>query len=377
MITLITGGPGMGKTALVVWMLKNQYSGRPVFTNIRGLTLPHAKLPRLETWTHEHEQSTGGVEHHFTFPPGAVLVVDECQSIYPPRANGAKVPPHVAALATHRHEGLDILLITQGSGLLDSFVHKQVKGGLHIFLHKPLLFKFRYERNERINEESKTELALCAKSKYKIPKEVFPLYKSSELHTKPPKARLPTAAYFLIAAAIGVPIVGFNFYSAMAGRMSDHAPGANALQPGPAAAPQGTPTGTGLQVSEIPTSMIDALTPTDPQNPLSAPLYASVAPTPIPPEIKGCIASKRACTCYTQQQTPIWIPEPQCRDRAAGLYYDPYQPPVPESKQRPMQAISQYPPSSREGDGVSETVNGQDEPRSPAGDSPPSGEGVS
>lgn len=322
MITLITGGPGMGKTALAVKMLVDQYSTRPIFTNIRGLTLPHSPLPLLAEWTHQETTTAGTVEHRFSFPAGAVLLIDECQSIYPPRSNGSHVPPHVAALATHRHTGIDIILITQGSGLIDAFARFQVKGGLHIFLRSSFLGRYRYERTERINEDDKTELSLCSKRKYKLPKEVFNLYKSAELHTKPPRAKLPLAFFLLfLAAAIGSGLA-YKASTRISSAVNPDNEKPLASETAPWAA-QPT-TGAVTEASAVPASLILAMMPTDAFNPLSAPLYADVLPPVVPPAVIGCIASSRFCTCYTQQQTKLMIPETQCRARVAGRYYDPY-----------------------------------------------------
>lgn len=355
MITLITGGPGLGKTALVVSMLKDQYADRPIFTNINALKLPHARLPKLGEWTREVETDAGTFEHHFTFPPGSVLVIDECQSIYPPRANGSKVPPHVAALATLNHEGMDIILITQGSGLLDSFALKQVKGGLHVFLKSSYIGRYRYERSERIDEESRTELGLCARRKYKLPKQVFDLYKSSELHTKPPRSKLPFAAYALALTLVVGGVLAYAVQDRISGAIEGENPQAPMTTTPGAAQPLTVAVGGPPLVFQ---HIIEATTPTDPHNPLSAPLYAAVVPPVVPPEIVGCIASRKTCTCYTQQQTPIWLPEPQCRERAAGTYFDPYRQPFVESQNRPMQTAKQEAPASREGDGNSLTVPG-------------------
>ena len=51
MITLITGGPGLGKTALAVDLIQTEYSGRTLFTNVRGLTIEHVQLPKVEELT--------------------------------------------------------------------------------------------------------------------------------------------------------------------------------------------------------------------------------------------------------------------------------------------------------------------------------------
>ena len=354
MITLITGGPGMGKTALAVSMLVGET--RPIFTNIRGLTLDHSKLPKLEEWTTESYNDQGTSEHNFSFPPGALVVIDECQQFFRPRATGSKVPPYISAFETHRHQGIDFILITQGSGLLDNNIRKLVKGGLHIFLKSSYIGRFRYEKSEVINEEDKTALSLASRRKYSLPVKAFSLYKSSELHTKPPRAKLPFAVYGLVAALI---IGGFLFYKASA-RIST-AINPDAVLVADAIAEQGAakPTPSAAMVASFDSlPMVEATTPTDDQNPLSAPLYAAFAPPVVAPVIIGCISSSRACTCYTQQQTPVWLPEPQCRLRAAGAYYDPYRQLSSVDQNQPSQTKTQEAPEAREGSGNSLTVPG-------------------
>lgn len=326
MITLITGGPGMGKTALAVSLLIDQYASRPIFTNIRGLTLDHSKLPKLEEWTSETPNDQGTSEHHFTFPPGAVVVIDECQQFFRPRASGSKVPPYISAFETHRHRGIDFILVTQGSGLLDNNIKKLVKGGLHIFLKSSYVGRYRYEKSEVINEEDKTAIALASRRKYKLPTKVFDLYKSAELHTKPPRAKLPLAAYLLIAAVIGGGGLAYQASSRISTAIDPDKETASAIHAAPGAA-QPT-TSAAMVATGVPDRIIEAMVPADDHNPLSAPLYAAVVPPVVAPEVIGCIASRKSCTCYSQQQTPVWLPEPQCRQRAAGLYFDPYRQPM-------------------------------------------------
>lgn len=327
MITLITGGPGMGKTALAVSLLVDQYASRPIFTNIRGLTLDHSKLPKLEEWTSETPNDQGTSEHHFTFPPGAVVVIDECQQFFRPRASGSKVPPYISAFETHRHRGIDFILVTQGSGLLDNNIKKLVKGGLHIFLKSSYVGRYRYEKSEVINEEDKTAIALASRRKYKLPTKVFSLYKSAELHTKPPRAKLPLAAYLLIAAVLGGGGLAYQASSRIAGAINPDEQiieYANHAQPGAA-----KPTTSGAMVAAVvPHSLIAAMIPDDAFNVLSAPLYAAAVPPVVAPEVIGCISSARSCTCYTQQSTPIMVPLPQCRLRAEGKFFDPYRQPM-------------------------------------------------
>jgi len=337
----------MGKSALAVSMLVDQYKGRPLFTNIKGLTLDHSKLPLLEEWTVEEKNDQGTSEFHFTFPPGAIVVIDECQQFFRPRANGSKVPPYVSAFETHRHKGLDFILITQGSGLVDSNIKKLVKGGLHIFLKSSYIGRYRYEKSEVINEDDKSSYSLAAKRKYKLPTHVYPLYKSAELHTKPPRAKLPLAAYALVGA---VAIGGYLAYQTTvrisgAVNQTDSENEAGAMG-GPEArqsAPGLMPSTPARTVPPVPFRLVDAMKPADEHNPLSAPLYADSVPPVVAPAIQGCIASRSKCACFSQQATPVHVPEAQCRDRASGLYFDPYQHQVVETQQ--PQALPSLPAS--------------------------------
>jgi zona occludens toxin len=359
----------MGKTALLVQMLMGQYAGRPVFTNVRGLTLEHSKLPLIEEWTTEERNDQGTSEYQFTFPPGSVVAIDECQQFFRPRATGSKVPPYISAFETHRHRGIDFILLTQGSGLLDANIRKLVKGGLHIFLKSSYLGRYRYEKSEVINEDDKSSYSLATKRKYRLPKETFNLYKSAELHTKPPRAKLPWAAYVVVGAVAIGGFLAWKTTSRISGVVNPgetKAEGVNQdvprLNDGRAVA---------VMASAVPARLVEAMTPADDANPLSAPLYAAVVPPVVAPEVVGCIASAKSCTCYSQQATPVWLPPEQCRQRAAGLYYDPYHQPkqreqedtqiadtkAPVLKAKPDDStpLAQNPPRAREGLGVSDS----------------------
>lgn len=321
MITLITGGPGLGKTALAVDLIQKEYSDRTIFSNVRGLTIDHADLPKVEEWTTQKTNAQGVEEYEFAFPAGSLIIIDECQRFFPPRASGSKVPAALRAFETHRHTGVDFILITQGTRLIDVHLRSLVKGGRHIFLHHAFMARYRFERNECIDEDDRSSRALAAKRKYKLPKHVFKLYKSSELHTKPARAKLPLQAYILGVALIALVVLGTRIYQRVNEKFPDKRQSLAVAGEGAAKLP---PVPQTAREVYLPIPLVDKMTPTDPDDPLSAPLYAETKPQPTPPTIVGCIASKTDCNCYTQQNTTIWIPEKQCRIRAAGNYYDPY-----------------------------------------------------
>lgn len=64
-------------------------------------------------------------------PAGALMIVDEAQ--FPFKVTGrGQTPEWVEKLATHRHLGLDFVLITQNPMLLDTFPRKLVDRHFHV-----------------------------------------------------------------------------------------------------------------------------------------------------------------------------------------------------------------------------------------------------
>lgn len=268
MITLITGVPGTGKTALVVSMLEQEIlAGRVVFTNISGLKLPHYKLGNMTewqkgTWLHIDEyvrcspsiamesasdennendrnwlprddvmfdeagnlrriafdkngQAVGSVEYESH--KGALIVYDECQNTFRPRAAGSAVPDCVSALEVHRKQGLDFWMITQRPLQVDS----NLRGlcGRHIALRDMALGRFKYEWPEVGDIESKMSRDNAARSRFKLPKHVFPLYDSAEVHTRT-SHKLPLMAKVAFAAVPAAAFFLWQSYSVISGKFA-------------------------------------------------------------------------------------------------------------------------------------------------------------
>lgn len=315
MITLLTGKPGTGKTAYAVKMLLEDQaiSERPIYTNITGLKLPHHVIDAdwLRSW-------------HRNAPAEAFILYDECQDVFLPRHASREPPDFVNELTKHRKDySVDFFLITQRASFIDHMVRGLCQR--HIHIRETGLTRMVHEAPEVVDFEDKAIRETAAGSPYKLPRHVFDLYTSAQVHTKKQRRRLPTSAYiFGIAITIAVGLAYYVYTQKFSqAEQAEKVQGAGL----PASAPSA-----GLStVAGVPASIVEATTPADAHNPLSAPLYAAVAPSVVAPEIQGCIASQRACTCYSQQQTPVWLPDDQCRQRAAGLYYDPYRQPSTES----------------------------------------------
>lgn len=324
MITLLTGKPGTGKTAYAVKMLLEDKTleGRPVFTNITGLTLPHFPIDAewLRSW-------------HRNAPPEAFILYDECQDVFMPRHASREPPDFINELTKHRKDySVDFFLITQKASFIDHMVRGLTQR--HIHIRETGLSRMVHEAPEVLDFDDKSVREAAASSPYVLPKQVFDLYTSAQVHTKKQRRRLPLAVYVFffaitLALGLGVYVYKTRISPAMAGAAVDGEQSGGVPPPARLAADL---------AHGAPDSILEAVTPADPYNPLSAPLYAAVVPPVVAPEIVGCIASSNRCTCYTQQATTIWVPGEQCRQRAAGLYYDPYRQPPPESQTRRAQA---------------------------------------
>jgi len=216
MITIITGIPGMGKTSLLVSMMmeeqKKEGGGRPFFVmGVPDLQLDHSKCPPIKEWT-ERRPDPDDPElmlPYFTFPPNAIVVIDEAQRVYRPRAAGSKVPDHVAAFETHRHTGVDFWLLTQKPMLIDANIRELC--GRHIHIRPTILGRYLYEWPEFADVKSKSDRDLASKRRFSPPKKAFGQYKSSVLHVKH-KFRLNNLVLLAAAGIIASAYFGYDLY---------------------------------------------------------------------------------------------------------------------------------------------------------------------
>jgi len=202
MITLITGVPGSGKTLYCVSELLPSIIGsvvvvdgaddvtRTVYTNINGLLLDHENIDGgpngLTGWQNWCK-------------PGDYIVFDEVQSVWKPRPNGSKIPDDIGALETHRHKGVDFIILTQHPMLLDQNVRALIGRHLHIRRMGGMGAAIVYEWDSC--SRSLTYSNSITRKPWRYSKKVFKQYKSAELHTKQNKS-LPLVMWFAIIAII-------------------------------------------------------------------------------------------------------------------------------------------------------------------------------
>ncbi|HJV07811.1 MAG TPA: zonular occludens toxin domain-containing protein [Chromobacteriaceae bacterium] len=322
MITFISAVPGSGKTLFLIKTLheKAKRENRQVYYHGIDLT---EEGKRVLGW----EELSNPLEW-YKLPPLAIIVIDECQKIFPKRPNGSRVPDHISQFETHRHLGLDIYLISQGPHLFDPHIRPLI--GCHYHLLRifgmPAAQVLRWDGcQDRPNSKSAKSECLD-KSKFVYPKEVFKWYKSAEAHTH--KIKIPKAVWWLlifVAVSIAALWASFHYVGDLSKVKSLQMPGKMV-----ASAPAGSMIQAPQQQKErqplTPAQYMQERTPRFPDIPESEPRYDDLARPTTFPRIAMCVSSSTKCKCYTQQGTEVDLPEKKCRDNIARPQFDPYQP---------------------------------------------------
>lgn len=336
-ITLITATPGGGKTALAVKLMKEAADkGRPIFQlGIPELKLPYIPTPPVKEWTEKRidpEDPDQNELDYFTFPENSLIVLDEAQRIFRVRPTGAKVPDHVAAFETVRHTGVTFLLMTQNPTFLDAHIRKLV--GQHIHLRDVgLLGRWYYEWPECSNPE--TFASAPIKKKYVLPKESFPLYKSSSLHIKR-RYTVPPTLMMLIACIALALFLGWRMYSSIQQKTTpgEAAPAAGLQSVLGASSPEAVPVVKGAAAAPPSVRTNDggeylaAFVPVVSGRPESAPAYAELRQVKAMPIVVGGACTASHCKCYNQQGRDAGLDEMQCRNWLKSPPFDPYRDPV-------------------------------------------------
>lgn len=351
MLTLITGTPGAGKTAYAVYELAELVAKSPrpvVVMGIPELKVPHEVAPEVEQWTRSvpSPEDATVIEHEFTFPEGALVVIDEAQKVFRPRATGSKVPPYVAAFEKHRHRGLDFWLITQHPNLLDSNVRRLV--GKHVHLRGHWAGRELLEWPECSDPESRSDRAVAVRQRYTLPKKAFGLYKSASLHIKQ-KRRIPKALYAFVALVLIAAFLGYRAFDRVASTIRGEDVNAMRAAESAGVVPASARSGGGAPGAREPGAALslDDFKPRLNGRPESAPLYDGIRQVVAMPAVAGCMATPRRCTCYTEQGSESGLSDAECRAWLKSPPFNPFRPVYPpavekggEGRPAPVQSSS-------------------------------------
>lgn len=318
MITVLSGTPGAGKTLYAISELlfplydfdagkwksipKREEDGsesmveRTVYTNINGLLVDHELV--------QAEGEEGLKNWHKWAKPGSLIVVDEFQKIWPPRPNGSKVPDDVQAFDTHRHMGVDFVLITQNPMNVDRHIHGLTGRHLHVRrmanMHLAIVYEWDHCSRSLLFSKSLT------KHPWRYKKKAFKFYKSSELHTKQ-KRRLPGVVWFMLIAIAGLTYLGPTFVTRLQARTGLGGDGET------------------HKLGTAPAAARTASTPRQPMQPAPYPAQtASGAPVPLAPAsaasapqvaLVGCARMANRCTCFNPQGEKADKPLEYCEEK--------------------------------------------------------------
>lgn len=335
-ICLITGTPGSGKTLKMVSMMANDEMFKPdengisrkVFTNIKGLKIPHTyietdakKLPKSTD-----EQLSAHDMYEWIKKPeniGSIVIVDEAQDVWPARSAGSKIPENVQWLNTHRHQGIDIFVLTQGSKLLDQNLRTLVRKHYHIASNK---MGMRTLLEWKICADDPVKMASSAFSSiYTLDKKVYDLYESAEVHTVN-KVKRSKWFYTLPVIILLIPVfvgLSYKMLSSYGKKQEEPAAQESAATEQQAVLPdktEGEPVNNGNLTA-------DMFVPTLTEKPESKPIYNGVRQVKTFEYIAGCVQGGRTgCTCYSHQGTALKeVTELMCKDYVKnGLPFNPY-----------------------------------------------------
>lgn len=331
MITLITGGPGTGKTA---WLLDQLIELRKTEPNrhiyihgVRGLrNFPHETIYCGDQLCDicQSAKSEGKIPDNAKFVEdwphwksfGDLIVIDEVQRIWRPRVGSAKPSPSVSGLETHRHYGLDFWLISQGPHLFDNFIRLLV--GRHVHLVARWSGRTQYEWPEcKQDIQSRSDAVIRP---YKLPTHVYDMYDSAEVHTKQDK-RKPISFYTAIAAVILVIVFVFFLFNRIHNKISTAQQ--TMLQPDSLS----------MSSEQLPNTLnkpdskqFPDFTPVIPGVPESAPAYSHLIKVSAAPILAGCVLNTQTdnCQCYTNQATPYQVSQDFCKESVKGHRFNPY-----------------------------------------------------
>lgn len=317
MITLITAVPGSGKTLYTLKTLAEIAKREDRQVYYYGI--------KLTDYGKEHLGWVELEDPHkwYELPAMAIVVIDEFQKVFPKRPNGAQVPKYISEFETHRHLGLDVYLITQGTKLFDTHLKDLIGKHIHLLrifgAHAAQVLKW---DGCQQSPNSRAVKADCLdKSKFIYPKEVFKWYVSAEAHTH--KIQIPKKIWaFLFFLVLAVVSIYFSIkLVGTLGKKDADSLGTKVSASQPATA-QSTPAQPkrALTVAEYAAARVPRMTGA----PESEPRFDDLATPKTFPRIVACISSAKRCACYSQQGTQVDLPDFMCRERVARSQFDPY-----------------------------------------------------
>lgn len=322
MIYFISGVPGAGKTLYALNFVKAlaEKEGREVYySGIKDLRLPWINLD--DGLKLEGVGAVKGAEDWHKLPPKSIIVIDECQRIFRPRGQGAQVPECVSLLETHRHRGVDLVLISQHSMLMDTNVRRLV--GIHFHVVRSFGMKrATIHEFQGIKEQADKSRGDSVRHEFAYPVESFGWYHSAEVHTH--KRRIPMRVWFLFVVPV---VIGAAMYGVWV-KMKPYASPAGAKErvEGIGARPGEGKAGSGMSKPASSrltrTEWLQEREPRVSDLAYSAPVFDEIVKPVRAPFPAACVRNgSKGCRCYTEQATMVHVSQSMCEDIVERGYF--------------------------------------------------------
>ena len=171
MIEMLEGVPGSGKSYYAVseHLLKWVRAGRRIYCFVDGFHLDRlslfegrdvGELEKQITLWHTSEEVKAGL---LTVDPGSAVLIDEVQTVF--RSKEKQDPELLRWFETHRHKGVDLVMMCQQFGQVTLGVNRLVEGTIKFRRLDRFGLKNRYQASVRGNPEE-TEVIRMFSGKY-------------------------------------------------------------------------------------------------------------------------------------------------------------------------------------------------------------------
>lgn len=314
MITLITGVPGSGKTLFLIGLLRDIHaSGRKIYqSGITDLTIENQLLSdddlRLGSGISVFDPEKSRFKIKPDFELGSVIVIDECQRFWSPSHSSKKIPDDIQCLETHRHDGVDIIILSQHPNLLHSNVRRFVGRHFHI-RNVGVLGRFIYEWPE-CADVNRFNTCLI-KKRYKLDKKLFNLYKSSSTHIKH-KYTIPKPLIVVIVSLILIAFLSFSFFGSLKSKIN---PDNNVVKQTGTESVKQPVFNHDSDLKKLDSEPFSAqFIARDSSYPESAPAFDSLRVVKQMPIISACVEIRSDCRCFSQQGTLLHSDRVSCLD---------------------------------------------------------------